>query len=154
MQNKAGRKCKYKTHIEPYLKKIPEWYLTMTETQIAKKLKVSLRSWNNYKKQYPELTECLLQSKDDLINELKGALKKKAQGFYYEETTKTVTEENGKKFKKVETKQKYAQPDTGAIHLLLKNLDPEWHNDDIETISIKKKQTELMEKKVELSEFS
>ena len=50
---------------------------------------------------------------------------------------------------KVETYKKYAQPDTGAAHLLLKNLDPNWHNDDAETLDIKKKQVELQKQKLE-----
>ena len=59
-----GRKNKYETHIKPYLKKIPKWYETMTEGQIAKRLGVSVASWENYKNQYPELVECLRSSKD------------------------------------------------------------------------------------------
>lgn len=150
---KAGRKNKYETHVKPYLSKIPNWYLTKTETQIAKKLGISEASWTNYKKQYPELQECLRNSQEDLVDELKGILKKKAQGFYYTEKTKTVIKEGGKESKKIEEKEKYAQPDTGAIHLLLKNLDPEWRNDDKQTMDLKKQQTEIMQKKAEAAEW-
>ena len=38
---------------------------------------------------------------------------------------------------------------TQAAHLLLKNLDPNWHNDDAETLDIKKKQVELQKQKLE-----
>ena len=150
---KAGRKNKYESHVKPYLSKIPNWYLTKTETQIAKKLGVSEASWTNYKKQYPELQECLRNSQEDLVDELKGILKKKAQGFYYTEKTKTVIKEGGKESKKIEEKEKYAQPDTGAIHLLLKNLDPEWRNDDKQTMDLKKQQTEIMQKKADAAEW-
>lgn len=150
---KAGRKNKYESHVKPYLSKIPNWYLTKTETQIAKKLGISEASWTNYKKQYPELQECLRNSQEDLVDELKGILKKKAQGFYYTEKTKTVIKEGGKESKKIEEKEKYAQPDTGAIHLLLKNLDPEWRNDDKQTMDLKKQQTEIMQKKAEAAEW-
>lgn len=150
---KAGRKNKYESHVKPYLSKIPNWYLTKTETQIAKKLGISEASWTNYKKQYPELQECLRNSQEDLVDELKGILKKKAQGFYYTEKTKTVIKEGGKESKKIEEKEKYAQPDTGAIHLLLKNLDPEWRNDDKQTMDLKKQQTEIMQKKADAAEW-
>lgn len=150
---KAGRKNKYESHVKPYLSKIPNWYLTKTEAQIAKKLGISEASWTNYKKQYPELQECLRNSQEDLVDELKGILKKKAQGFYYTEKTKTVIKEGGKESKKIEEKEKYAQPDTGAIHLLLKNLDPEWRNDDKQTMDLKKQQTKIMQKKADAAEW-
>lgn len=150
---KAGRRNKYETHVKPNFEKIKKWYLTKTETQIANKLGVTIQSWIKYKNQYPELRACLQESKDDLVDELKGILKKKAQGYYYTETTKTVIEEDGNKIKKMEERQRYAQPDTGAIHLLLKNLDDEWHNDDKQTMDIKKKQTEIMQQKADQSEW-
>ena len=150
---KAGRKNKYETHVKPNFEKIKKWYLTKTETQIANKLGVTIQSWIKYKNQYPELRECLQESKDDLVDELKGILKKKAQGFYYTETTKTIIEEDGNKIKKMEERQRYAQPDTGAIHLLLKNLDDEWHNDDKQTLDLKRKQVELTEQKITNEEW-
>lgn len=150
---KVGRKNKYESHIKPYLSKIPNWYLTKTEAQIANKLGISVASWERYKNQYPELMECLKASQEDLVDELKGILKKKAQGFYYTEKTKTVIKEGGKESKKIEEKEKYAQPDTGAIHLLLKNLDPNWHNDDKETMDLKRQQTEIMKQKADQAEW-
>lgn len=150
---KAGRKNKYETHVKPYFEKIKKWYLTKTETQIAQKLGITVQSWIKYKNQYPELRELLQDSKEDLVDELKGILKKKAQGFYYAETTKTVIKEDGKEVKKIEERQRYAQPDTGAIHLLLKNLDDDWHNDDKQTMDIKRKQVELTEQKINNDEW-
>lgn len=150
---KAGRKNKYETHVKPYFEKIKKWYLTKTETQIAQKLGITVQSWIKYKNQYPELRELLQDSKDDLVDELKGILKKKAQGFYYLETTKTVIKDDGKEIKKIEERQRYAQPDTGAIHLLLKNLDNEWHNDDRQTYELKKKQIDIMQQKADQTEW-
>lgn len=150
---KAGRKNKYETHVKPYFEKIKKWYLTKTETQIAQKLGITVQSWIKYKNQYPELRELLQDSKEDLVDELKGILKKKAQGFYYTETTKTVIKGDGKEVKKIEERQRYAQPDTGAIHLLLKNLDDDWHNDDKQTMDIKRKQVELTEQKINNDEW-
>ena len=80
-------------------------------------------------------------------------MRKKAKGFYYTETKTTQKRENGKQVVVVEKYEKYAQPDTGAIHLLLKNLDPKWRNDDAATYDLKRRQTEVAEKKQEAADW-
>lgn len=148
-----GRKNKYETHVKPNLNQIQEWYEDLDEKQIADKLGIAVSSWENYKKKYPELREALKKGKQNLVGELKASLKKKAKGFYYEETKTCIKEEGGKQVKVVEKYKKYAQPDTGAIHLLLKNLDPDWVNDDKTTIDLKKKQLDLTERRIEQNEW-
>lgn len=150
-----GRKSKYETHVKPYLKKIPKWYETQTEAQIYKRLNISHFAWEKYKKQYPELADCLRQSKESFCEELKGILKKKALGFNYTEK-KVRTIDDGQSNPQIITDviTKYASPDTGAIHLLLKNLDDEWRNDDKPTYELKKKQTEIMKQKADQAEYS
>lgn len=150
---KAGRKNKYDTHVKPYLKKIPGWYLMMTESDICKKLGITIQSWITYKRKYPELQACLQDSREDLVIVLKDNLKKKAMGYYYTEKTKTVMSEGGKEVKKVEERERYAQPDTGAIHLLLKNLDDNWRNDDKPSYELKKEQNEISKQKAEAAEW-
>lgn len=144
-----GRKNKYQTHVQPYLKDIKEWYETLNEGQIAKKLGIAVSSFENYKNQYPELKEALSEGREHLIEELKSSLKKKAKGYYYEETKTSIRQENGKEVKVIEKYKKYAQPDTGAIHLLLKNLDAEWRNDDKQTLDMKREKLELDKQKAE-----
>lgn len=147
-----GRKNKYESHVKPYLSDIPKWYETLTEGQIAAKLGISVASFENYKIKYPELIACLKKGKEVLIDDLKTSLKKKAKGFYYTETKRTFIEDdqgNRVGAVKVETVEKYAAPDTGAIHLLLKNLDPEWRNDDKATLDIKRERMELDKQKAE-----
>lgn len=149
-----GRKNKYETHVKPYLNQIQEWYGELDERQIAvDRLGIAVSTWEKYKKQYPELQEVLKKGKQELVSELKTSLKKKAKGFYYEETKTCIREVDGKQVKVVEKYKKYAQPDTGALHLLLKNLDDNWHNDDKTTIDLKKKQLELNERKIEADEW-
>lgn len=121
----------------------------MTEAQIAEKLGISVASFENYKKQYPELQKVLQNGKQSLIEELKNTLKKKAKGFYYEETRTSIRKENGKEVQVVEKFKKYAQPDTGAIHLLLKNLDESWRNDDKATLDLKREKMELEKERAE-----
>jgi hypothetical protein len=124
---------------------------TLSERQIASKLGVSHQSFINYKKQYPELAEAVVKGQQDLRDELYDTLKRKAKGYSYIETKIIEDDKNGKR---IETYEKYAQPDTGAIHLLLKNIDPDWHNDDKPTLDLKRKAQELEEKKLEMREWS
>lgn len=150
-----GRKDKYETHVKPRLNEIAEWYGTMTEREIAKNLGISTASFENYKIRHPELKSYLQKGKEILIGELKTSLKKKAKGFYFKETKRTYIEVNGEITSeiKVEETEKYAAPDTGAIHLLLKNLDPEWRNDDQITIDMKREKMELEKEKAENIEW-
>lgn len=145
-----GRKSRYETHVKPYLNQIQEWYEDLDERQIAvDKLGIAVSTWEKYKKENPELREVLKRGKQHLVSELKTSLKKKAKGFYYEETKTCIREVDGKQVKTIEKYKKYAQPDTGALHLLLKNLDDSWHNDDIETINMKKEQLKIAREKME-----
>lgn len=146
-----GRNNKYQTHVLPHLEDIPKWYETMSETQIAKKLGIARSSWENYKTKYPELVNCLKKGKDILVEELRDSLRAKAKGYYYTETKdKYEPNENGELMlvERVELR-KYAAPDTGAIHLLLKNLDEDWRNDDYKTMKMKEQDLELKKQKVE-----
>lgn len=146
---KTGRKGRYESHVEPFLDKIPQWYEFLNEGQIAKKLGISKCSFEKYKKEHPELQEALRHGKEELIESLKTTLKKKAAGYYYEEVKTIVREDSGATAKVIEKYKKYAQPDTGAIHLLLKNLDDTWRNDDKATMDIKRGQLDLAREKEE-----
>lgn len=138
-----GRKSKYETHVQPFLKDIRQWVLDLNEKQIAEKLGITQASFDKYKKDNAELREVLVLGRQDLCFELKDSLRKKARGFYYTETKTFIRLEGDKEIKTIEKTEKYAQPDTGAIHLLLKNLDPEWHNDDAITLQLKQMQADL-----------
>ena len=147
-------KSKYDTHVKPHLEKITKWTEDLTDEQIAARLKISRKSFIEYKKAHPELIEALEKGKKRLVVELKNTLKRKAKGFYYEEV-KTVKIHNPDAdseqewIEKIEINRKYAQPDTGAAHLLLKNMDPTWRNDDAETMKLKKKQVEIQQQKLD-----
>ncbi len=125
----------------------------MDEMQIAKMLGVGATSWAKYKKQYPEFAKALSGGKIELADKLYSALKRKALGF--RETVVEVTEIDNEKGSGTITKTKevYFPPDLGSIHLLLKNIDENWHNDDATTIELRKKELELKEKHLEQSEW-
>ena len=80
-------------------------------------------------------------------------MKKKAQGFTYKETKRVIRKEGDREFKVVEEYERYALPDTGAIHLLLKNLDPTWRNDDAATMELKRNKAELERQKAEVENW-
>lgn len=147
------RASKYETYVKPHLEDIQKWVLDLNEKQIAEKLGITQASLENYKKKYPELAEVLIKGRQDLVLDLKDSLRKKARGFYYTETKTTIKDENGKKTKYIEKHEKYAQPDTGAIHLLLKNLDEEWHNDDAFQMEMKRLQAELDRDRLEAQKW-
>lgn len=144
-----AQKGKYETHVKPRLKEVAEWYEFYTEGQIAKKLGITQRTFTSYKKDHAELQEALISGRDALITDLKKTMKQKAKGFTYKETKRTIREIDGKRTVLVEEYERYAQPDTGAIHLLLKNLDETWRNDDKATMDIKRGQLELAREKEE-----
>lgn len=142
-----GRKCRYETHVLPHIEQVREWIQLLTEDQIAKRLGISQRSFQKYKNDHPELAQALKEGRQELVENLKMTLKKKAQGFYYEETKTVVKQEDGAEVKIIERYKKYAQPDTGAAHLLLKNLDDSWRNDDAATMALRREKLELEKQK-------
>lgn len=149
-----GRKSKYERCVKPYLDDITKWTEEYTEGEIAEKLKICPETFSRYKTLFPELAEAVANGKTNLVKELKNTLKKKARGFHYEETKITKIhnpddESEQEWIEKIEVNRKYAQPDTGAIHLLLKNLDPDWRNDDEATMNLKKEQLEIQKKRAE-----
>lgn len=149
----AGRPNKYKSHIEPKLEEIKKLCQTMTEKQVAECMGVGYSTWCDYKNKYPEFSETVKKAKEALIHELKSVLIMKAKGYTYTEKKTVTRETKDGKVKHTEVYEKYAQPDTGALHLLLKNIDENWRNDDTTTVKLKQKQVELSERKVENEEW-
>ena len=132
---KAGRKSKYKTHVEPVLDKIAHWRKQgLTEEQVALKCGVAYSTFRTYIKQFPALISALKKAKEDLVIELEKSLYKRAIGYEYEETEVVVTknEDGSSKPMKVVKKKKHIIPDVGAIIFALTNLAPEaWENTQV-----------------------
>lgn len=140
-----GRRSRYESHVEPHLKDIKEWYQWLTERQIAERLGINPSTFQKYKNEHEELRQALMNGKEALIEDLKMTMKQKAKGFRYtEKKTEVLTDADGNVTSIKETTfERYAPPDTGAMHLLLKNLDETWRNDDAETMKLKKDRLEL-----------
>lgn len=149
-----GRKSRYETHVEPYLDDIRKWYQLLNEGEIAKKLGIGVTSFEKYKREHPELREALREGRFELVEDLKLTLKKKAKGFSYTEKKRVIRDENGKKTTTIEEVERYIPPDTGAIHLLLKNLDDNWRNDDGPTMDLRREKLELDKKRAETNDWT
>lgn len=145
-----GRPNKYYTHVLPNLDKIEQLALTMSEEQIAKTLGIGYTSWKKYKNIYPTINDRIKKGRTQLVAELKSTLIQKARGFMYEET-ETIYE-HGREVKKV-VKNKYAQPDTGATHLLLKNYDKENWTNDPQALQLKREELELKKQQIEANSW-
>lgn len=139
----AGRNGKYETHIKPFFDKIEKMLNEgASEKQVAEALGVSYASFNNYKRDYPELNDLCSKPRIELIDNLRSALVKKALGFTYEEKKQYITEEDGSIKKHTEIITKHALPDTTAIFGALNIYDPDYVKD--------KKQHELKQQELEL----
>ena len=149
-----GRKNRWETNVEPRLAEIAEWIQILNEEQIAKQLGLSRRTFETYKKEHEELRNALKKGREELVTDLKITLKKKAQGFHYKETKKVIREVDGQKVTTYEEYERYSPPDLGAIHLLLKNYDPTWRNDDQTTIDLKKEKLQLEKDRAENNQWS
>lgn len=145
----AGRKSKWETHIQPHLNKIKEWSAEMPECDIYNKLAVSAPTWEKCKKEHPELREALL-GKQKLIDDVRNALVKRALGFEYEETKKSIRkDEQGRDVVYTEITRRYSPPDVAACNSILQNMDSSWYRDRA-AYELKRQELEL--KKIQLEQ--
>lgn len=151
---RPGQNDVYSTHVEPYLKDIREWYKTMTLGQIAQKLGVHRCTLHKYKGMYPELEEALTDGRNALIEDLRCAIKKRALGYDVEETSTKETFSDEKGYTKiVTTTMRHIPADLGSAHLLLKNLDPDWHDADAVTIRQRERELKIKQQKADSAEW-
>ncbi len=144
-----GRPNLYYKKVEPYLDKIQDMALSMTEEQIAETLGISYAAFRKYKSEYIALNDALKKGRAELVAELKSTLIKKAKGFNYEE--KKIIKEHGVVVKE-EVYIRASTPDVGAIHLLLKNYDEDWANEP-QALALKREELELQKEKLKLIEW-
>lgn len=138
-----ARTSEYDKRVKPELDRIREWIGFLSEKDICNKLGISQNTFKKYKDEHPELQSVLIEGRKELVAELKSTLKQKARGFHYKESKTVIRDVDGVKTKVREEYEKYSPPDTGAIHLLLKNLDEEWRNDDKPTMDLKKEKLQI-----------
>lgn len=147
-----GRKNRYESYVKPHLQEISEWVQTMDEEQIAKRLGIAVSTWHDYKNKHAELAEAVKAGRQNLIAEVKSALKMRAKGFEYQEKkVYTKVGDNGSAVYE-ETTTRYQPPDVAACNSILQNLDPEWRRDRA-LYELKKKEFELKQRLAEANNW-
>ena len=144
---KRGRKSVYDTKIKPRFDDILKWLRNgATEKQIYQNLGISYNVFYKYKNEKNEFNELLKKGKESLVEQLRGALIKKALGFEYTETKRFTKIENGKQVQTIEETKKQSLPDVAAANLLLKNYDKENWSNDPRSDDIKREELEIKKK--------
>lgn len=101
--------------------------LDYAESELAKKLNISIQQLAEWKETYPDLMKIIEENKDYFDDKVEQALLKRALGYEYEET-EIIASKDGKNSKVKKTK-KVIPPDTTAIIFWLKNRQPsKWRN--------------------------
>jgi len=144
---KRGRKSVYDTVIKPRFDDILKWLRNgATEKQIYQNLGISYNVFYKYKNEKNEFNELLKKGKESLVEQLRGALIKKALGFEYTETKRFTKIENGKQVQTIEETKKQSLPDVAAANLLLKNYDKENWSNDPRSDDLKREELEMKKK--------
>ena len=141
----AGRKGKYETYVKPRLDQIEKWLSGgAAEHQVADALGISYASFNNYKRDYPELREICEKPRVGVVLDLRSALMKRALGMQVKKVkTYSKKDEDGKEVKYTEMTVDELPPDVAAINLALKNYDKQnWANDP-QALELKKQELEI-----------
>lgn len=120
-----GRKKRFtKADIPDLAEKFEAWGREgLIDSEIAKRLGISLSSLYNYKNEFPELAEALHKAKAEADYLVKESLFKKANGFYYYEEEE-IFDDMGALIRTKRMK-KFIAPDTKAMQIWLQNREPE-----------------------------
>ena len=144
---KRGRKSKYDTLVKPRFDDILKWLRNgATENQIYQNLGINEATFYRYKAEKSEFCEVLKKGQESLVEQLRGALIKKALGFEYTETKRFTKIENGKQVQTIEETKKQSLPDVAAANLLLKNYDKENWSNDPRSDDFKREELEMKKK--------
>lgn len=144
---KRGRKSVYETKIKPRFDDILYWLRHgATEEQIYKNLGISKDTFYRCKNEKSEFSDLLKKGQESLVEQLRGALIKKALGFEYKESKRITKYEDGNEIIQTEEYTKQALPDVAAANLLLKNYDKENWSNDPRSDDIKREELEMKKK--------
>lgn len=151
-----GRRGKYESHVRPNLDKIREWRkVGATVEKICDVLGISVATWFEYKKRYPEFAETIKKGQDEFCFDLRGELAKLCKKHTLETKKQYIKHdiETGHKTQYTEITTKEVDADIAAINLLLKNLDRgNWANDP-QNLELRKQELELRKKIAESNNF-
>jgi transcriptional regulator with XRE-family HTH domain len=124
---KRGAKEKYDAAYfadEDNLKQFESWGREgLIDSEIAKRLGISLATLYNYKNKYPRFAESLKNAKAEADYVVKESLYKKATGYFYDEVEE-IYDESGALIKTKRTR-KHIPANEKAILAWLQNREPE-----------------------------
>lgn len=138
--------------LEKNLEQIKEWKkLGATDEQICKQLNISLSTWYKHIKENPHISEAIKTGQQFFVLDLKGELARKAFKHTLETKKQYIKHdlETGHKTQYTEITTKEVDGDTGALHLLLKNLDKENWSENWQSYDLKKQELELRKEMAE-----
>ena len=140
------------TILEDNLEQIKEWKkLGATDEQICNQLGVSRSTWYKHIKENPHISDAIKTGTQFFVLELKGELARKAFKHTLETKKQYIKHdlETGHKTQYTEITTKEVDGDTGALHLLLKNLDKENWSENWQSYDLKKQELELRKEMAE-----
>lgn len=140
------------TILEDNLEQIKEWKkLGATDEQICNQLGVSRSTWYKHIKENPHISDAIKTGTQFFVLELKGELARKAFKHTLETKKQYIKHdlETGHKTQYTEITTKEVDGDTGALHLLLKNLDKENWSENWQYYDLKKQELELRKEMAE-----
>lgn len=138
--------------LEKNLEQIKEWKkLGATDEQICKQIGVSLSTWYKHIKENPHISDAIKTGTQFFVLELKGELARKAFKHTLETKKQYIKKdlETGHSTQYTEITTKEVDGDTGALHLLLKNLDKENWSENWQSYDLKKQELELRKEMAE-----
>lgn len=141
-----------KTILEEHLEQIKEWKkLGATDEQICNQIGMSRSTWYKHLKENPHISDAIKTGTQFFVLELKGELARKAFKHTLETKKQYIKHdlETGHKTQYTEITTKEVDGDTGALHLLLKNLDKDNWSENWQTYDLKKQELELRKEMAE-----
>ena len=157
----AGRKSKYKTHVEPFFGKIGVMLDGgASEEQVAGALGISYATFNNYKVKYPELDALCKKPRVKVVQDARSSLVRRANGFTYEEKEQYISQELdpitkqpiGNPVMRTKIVTKYAVPDTNAIYGVLNLYDNDYVKDR-KHYDLKQQELELRKMRADMDDW-
>lgn len=156
MRGKSNKPNKYETLVKPRLKEIEEWRrIGWTESEIAKELHIASSTFRQYAKIYSELSATKKSQTAALVEDLRGALVRRAKGYQYIETKKIYerNEDGQLVHTRTEETTKSQPADVAALNLALKNFDRENWSNDPQLLALKREELELKKKQIEKDDW-
>lgn len=126
-----------------------------SDKELYESLGISKTKWFQLKKELPELNELIIRTRHETFLGIKGAMKKRALGYDYEETENEegTDPKSGMPYTKTKKTIRHCPPDLSAQKLLIANLKKaecrEDNEDKLEELARWTNSTETIEVKAE-----